>query len=327
MYDFTGIGNACLDVIASVDEQFLERFQLEKSIQSCIDKEVKLKLLAHLNDNVTYQLGGSASNVSAVISALDGKSAFMGRLANDSTGKKVIDGLCKEGVHYPAGKMIDSDLDSTEIFSFTTPDTERTFASYYGIGNEVGLDDIDFPTLEASRIIYLDGYSLYSPNAYSAFLEVFKHFEDSDKNIIFHCADVSVIRNFKDQVRTLIDKSQITIFNEQEALALYGDTSAETIANNLAKTKTAGAVTLNKNGAYIFKDNSLSKIKASLPKSTPVDTCGAGDHFSGGFLYGLTHNYSLDECGRLASLCAADAITHFGGRPQGKLMHLLDEIK
>ncbi len=326
MYDFTGIGNACLDLIASVEEEVITRFSLDKSYSNVIDKKTKGTLKSFL-PSLTYNLGGAASNVAHVISALGGHTAFMGRLADDSTGRRILTGLREAKIHYPLHAVSNTPLETAEIFCLTTPDAERTFASYYGISQEISMHDIHMETLQQSKIVYLDGYSLYSPHAKEAFDTILDYIEDTQTRSVFHCGDVNVVKAFPQEVKSLTARADIVIFNEKESMTCFPNKTTEEIVDDLARCKTAGALTLGQEGAYIFKNQNILKVNAIECISPPLDTCGAGDHFSGGFLYGLTHNLPLEHCGKLASLCAHKALFHFGARPQGSLTPLLKKMR
>ncbi len=322
MYDFTGIGNPCLDLIAFVDDDVLTHLSLDKSHQIIIDKEKKNELLSFF-PSIAYNLGGAASNVAHIISELGGKSAFMGRLADDMGGRTILKGLKESNIDYPLSPISNSSEDTSQIFCLTTLDAERTFASYYGIGTEMGLNDIHMETLQKSRLIYLDGYALYSPHMKDTFETILNEIDQENYLSIFHCGDISVIRDFPQAVQTLLKRTNIVIFNEEEALTCFPRTNILDIVKYLAPIKKAGAITLGKNGAYIFKDGEITKVNVTNHSLAPIDTCGAGDHFSGGFLYGILHDFSLEQCGHLASLCANDALLHFGARPQQSLSHLI----
>ncbi len=325
MYDFTGIGNACLDLVASVDESVLDKFSLQKSRQFVIDEDTKETLIKQL-PSIAYNIGGAASNVCHVMTALGCKTAFMGRLANDNAGQIILETMEKIGIDYPMGAITDTDLETAQIFCLTTPDAERTFGSYYGISAEISFDDMDMPTINDSKIVYLDGYSLYSPHAYDAFDKILNSI-DKDKTIsVFHPGDVSVALNFPEHTQNLIDRCDVVIFNANEARACFPNTSLEDITKHLKDKNKTGAITLGSDGAYVFKDGELMKVDTPQNAANPIDTCGAGDHFSGGFLYGLINGFDLKNAGILGCRCGADAIKRYGARPVGSLKHYLEGL-
>jgi sugar/nucleoside kinase (ribokinase family) len=59
-----------------------------------------------------------------------------------------------------------------------------------------------------------------------------------------------------------------------------------------------------------------------VPIEKVVDTTGAGDQYAAGFCFGLATGRSLEVCGRLGSLAAAEVIAHYGPRPQVSLREL-----
>jgi sugar/nucleoside kinase (ribokinase family) len=314
MFDFCGIGNACIDIIASVDDEFLTKWEFPKSICTPIPLDRANALEAALS-SPSYIPGGCGANTAAVVSALGGRAAFIGKIADDAIGKIFRDDMAARNIRYTRAALQDPDAGSTRIFALITPDSERTFASYYGIQEQLSPDDLDIEAIEQSKLMYLDGYGLNSPRGGETFIKAAHLSRAAGHKAVFSPSDVSILNNYRDITRELISLSEIILCNEQEARFLSEGDSIADMVRYLQEDFDIGAVTAGDQGVYVFNRTNMFHVPAAKPHAPVIDSNGAGDAFAGGFLYGLCRGYDLPRAAALGNRCAATIITHSGARP------------
>ena len=327
---FTAIGNACTDLIAKVDEDFLTQNKIKKSFCGHIKTSDELsKLMSSIGTYESF-CGGAGANVAHVISALGGNAHFISKIGNDTEGHYFKDNLEKNGVrcHFPA--PCPAPLGSTIVITLVTPDGERTFVSYDVAARTMNYNDYDSALLNKTDYLYLDGYCFCSPQTGASFLKVAKEMRQAGKYVTFNIGDISYYHSNKSEIDILLNHCDSIMCNEAEAETIFGKhSSIDLLATRLSQQFEFGAITLGENGAIVFHNGKIAKISA-IPLSKIEDTNGAGDHFSGGFIFGLMNRYSLEQSGKLGALCSADCLSHAGARPlggPGSLKYLADSFK
>jgi sugar/nucleoside kinase (ribokinase family) len=327
---FTAIGNACTDLIAKVDEDFLSRNKITKSFCGHIKTSDELsKLMTSIGAYESF-CGGAGANVAHVISALGGNAHFISKIGDDAEGHYFKQNLEENGVpcHFPT--PCPAPLGSTIVITLVTPDSERTFVSYDVAARTMSYGDYDTKLLNKTNYLYLDGYCFCSPNTGASFLKAAREMRQAGKHVTFNIGDISYYESNKSEIDILLNHCDSIMCNEAEAETIFGKhSSIDLLATTLSKRFLFGAITLGENGAIVFHSGKIEKISA-IPLSKIEDTNGAGDHFSGGFIFGLMNGCTLEQSGRLGALCSADCLSHPGARPLGKyesLKYLADNIK
>jgi sugar/nucleoside kinase (ribokinase family) len=322
-FDVTGIGNACLDIVDTVTQEFLDRFKMKKSHCIYIDR-------AMLNDIKTslphHQLisGGSVANTIHCLKALNLNVSFQGIIAHDNEGATFKSDLIQNNIKDFLAYTTEDGLGTTQVCCLITPDGDRSFASYDGAARTLAREHLRMDVIAQSSITYFDGYTMYSPTAEDAFMAAVETAQSSGKRAAFNPADLSIINSFPNATKKLANISDILLCNLTEARALFGYETLEECAVNLPRQKQAGAITNGSQGALAFMNGEILYLPPSNHTKTPMDTNGAGDHFAAGILYGILKHSSLETMSRLAHLCALDCISHMGARPLGSLTHLID---
>lgn len=327
---FTAIGNACTDLVASVDDAFLTQNNLRKSFCTHIRKASDLDELLHKIGPYKTFAGGAGANVAHVISALGGQPHFISKIAEDATGLAFRNSMEDNGIkcHFPAPAP--SHLGSTLVITLVTPDRERTFVSYDVVARTFTFADYDTELLDRTKYLYLDGYGFCSPDTGNAYIKAAAIVRSRNGHVTFNVGDISIYEDNPQAVNDVLDACDSIMCNTAEAGAFFGKfDNIRQMAEHMAGRFLFGAVTDGQNGATIFYDHDIKHIPAiPVPASRIVDTNGAGDHFSGGFIYGVMNGYALEKCGQLGTLCAADCLSHGGARPLGgyrSLKHLAEQ--
>lgn len=324
---FTAIGNACIDLIAPVDDAFLTRHDLTKGLCRFVDDAALLDAIK--SEIGTYQSipGGAGANVTHVMSALGHQPHFISKIGADPEGAYFKKYMEENGVkcHFPAPS---ENMGSSQVFTFITPDGERTFLSFDDVAKTFTSADYDFDLLHQTNFLYLDGYCLVSRSTPQSFVEAANAARHRGGHVTFNIGDIEYYTTQKDDVTAILNSCDSVICNANEARVMFGDNDDLSIlARQMSEQFLFGAITDGENGAIVFHNKIIAHVPAiAIPPSALVDTNGAGDHFSAGFIYGLMNGYNLEQSGRLGTLCSADCITHAGARPlggYGSLKHLI----
>ena len=303
-----GIGNAIVDVICKVDDEFLAKNGLAKSNMKLIDEVEFKKLLGNLKIEETVS-GGSVANSIVGLSQLGDKVGFIGKVSDDELGKKYEQGLKKENVEYFYTKKKES-LPTGTCLILITPDSERTMCTFLGTAGKINKTDIDAQAIKNSEITFLEGYLWDEGEPKEAFNEAIKYSNKiamslSDK----FCVDRHK-KNFLDLVKNKLD---ITFANEQEILELIDATSFNDVISFGKKINKTLVITRSDKGSVVINQNEAVECK-SQKNLKIVDLTGAGDLFAAGFLHGYINKMTLQENLNKGTEMASRVIQKIGAR-------------
>ena len=284
-----GIGNAIVDVICRVDDQYLLENDLTKSTMKLVDEAEFKKLLSTLKIGETVS-GGSVANSIVGLSQLGNNVGFIGKINADDLGQKYEDGLIKEKVQYFYKKKKEV-LPTGTCLILITPDAERTMVTFLGIAGKINEKDIDENAIKKSEIILLEGYLWDEGEPKSAFdkamaLSNKKAMSLSDQFCVERHKD-----NFLDLVQNKID---ITFANEQEIKSLINAKNFEEVIGFGKELGKSLIITRGEKGSIAIKNNEV--IECDSKKDLEViDLTGAGDLFAAGYLHGIIQGFSTKE--------------------------------
>jgi sugar/nucleoside kinase (ribokinase family) len=303
-----GIGNAIVDVICKVDDEFLAKNGLAKSNMKLIDEIEFKKLLGNLKIEETVS-GGSVANSIVGLSQLDNKVGFIGKVSDDELGQKYEQGLKKENVEYFYTKKKES-LPTGTCLILITPDSERTMCTFLGTAGKINKTDIDAQAIKNSEITFLEGYLWDEGEPKEAFNEAINYSNKiamslSDK----FCVDRHK-KNFLDLVKNKLD---ITFANEQEILELIDATSFNDVISFGKKINKTLVITRSDKGSVVINQNEVVECK-SQKNLKIVDLTGAGDLFAAGFLHGYINKMTPQENLNKGTEMASKVIQKIGAR-------------
>ena len=303
-----GIGNAIVDVICKVDDEFLAKNGLAKSNMKLIDEVEFKKLLGNLKIEETVS-GGSVANSIVGLSQLGDKVGFIGKVSDDELGQKYEQGLKKENVEYFYTKKKEN-LPTGTCLILITPDSERTMCTFLGTAGKINKTDIDVQAIKNSEITFLEGYLWDEGEPKDAFNEAIKYSNKiamslSDK----FCVDRHK-KNFLDLVKNKLD---ITFANEQEILELIDATSFNDVISFGKKINKTLVITRSDKGSVVINQNEVVECK-SQKNLKIVDLTGAGDLFAAGFLHGYINKLTLQENLNKGTEMASKVIQKIGAR-------------
>ena len=304
-----GIGNAIVDVICKVDEDFLDKNKLTKSTMKLIFDEKEFKnLLSNLKIEKTVS-GGSVANSVVGLSQIGNKVGFIGKVCDDDLGAKYEEGLKNENVEYFYSKKKE-ELPTGTCLILVTPDSERTMCTFLGTAGKINENDVNSDVITNSEVILLEGYLWDEGDPKKAFDKAIS----SAKKVAMSLSDQFCVDRHKPHFLDLVkNKLDITFANEQEILSLIGAKSFDDVINFGKELGKIIVVTRGDKGAIAIKGNEVSEcgIKEGLKV---VDLTGAGDLFAAGFLHGYINNLSLKDSLEKGTEMSAKVIQQIGAR-------------
>ena len=303
-----GIGNAIVDVICKVDDEFLAKNNLAKSNMKLINEAEFKKLLGNLKIEETVS-GGSVANSIVGLSQLGNKVAFIGKISDDDLGKKYEQGLKKEKVEYFYNKKKEK-LSTGTCLILITPDSERTMCTFLGIAGKIGKADIDVKAIKNSKITFLEGYLWDEGQPKEAFNEAILH---SNKTAMSLSDKFCVERHKKNFLELVRNKLDIIFANEQEIFELIDAKSFDEVISfgkNLNKTL---IITRSDKGSIAINQNEIVECQSGKNLKI-VDLTGAGDLFAAGFLHGYLNKMSIKDSLYKGTEIASRVIQIIGAR-------------
>ena len=303
-----GIGNAIVDVICKVNDDFLLKNKLTKSTMKLVDESEFKKLLSNLKIEETIS-GGSVANSIVGLSQLGNKVGFIGKVSDDNLGNKYEEGLTKEKVKYLYVKKKEATPTGTCLI-LITPDSERTMCTFLGTAGKINENDINVKAVKESEILFLEGYLWDEGEPRKAFEKAINH----SQKVAMSLSDLFCVERHKSQFLNLVkNKLDITFANEQEILSLISEKKFDEVINFSKNLNKLIVITRGENGAIAIHGNSI--IECSSKKNLKIkDLTGAGDLFAGGFIHGYINGKTIRECLEKGTEMSSKVIQIIGAR-------------
>jgi sugar/nucleoside kinase (ribokinase family) len=304
-----GIGNAIVDVICKVDENFIIENNLTKGTMKLIfDVNEFTKLLTGLKIEKTVS-GGSVANSMVGISQLGNEVGFIGKVSNDEFGCKYEEGLKKENVKYFYSKK-NEELSTGTCLILITPDSERTMCTFLGIAGKINENDIGSEVIKQSEIIFLEGYLWDEGEPKKAFEKAINIAKKSAMSL----SDQFCVERHKAQFLSLVkNKLDIVFANEQEITSLIDAKNFDEVINFSKQLDKLMIITRGEKGAIAINGKNI--YESGIQKNLKIlDLTGAGDLFAAGFFHGYIKNFTLNECLAKGTEMSARIIQQIGAR-------------
>jgi len=303
-----GIGNAIVDVICKVDDQYLINNQLTKSTMKLVDETEFQKLLSTLKIEQTIS-GGSVANSIVGLSQLGNDVGFIGKVNDDDLGQKYEEGLTKEKVQYFYNKKQEISPTGTCLI-LITPDAERTMVTFLGIAGKINKDDINEKSVRESEIIFLEGYLWDEGEPKSAFDKAMSLSSTKAMSLSDQFCVERHKGNFLDLVKNKLD---ITFANEQEIRSLIDAKNFDEVISFGKQLGKLLIITRGEKGSVAIKNNEIIECQ-SKSNLKIVDLTGAGDLFAAGFLHGYINNLSIKDSLEKGTEMSSKIIEKIGAR-------------
>ena len=304
-----GIGNAIVDVICKVNDEFITNNNLTKSNMKLIFDEIEFKkLLSNLKIEKTIS-GGSVANSIVGLSQLGNKVGFIGKISDDDLGKKYEIGLKKENVEFIYSKKKEM-LPTGTCLILITPDSERTMCTFLGTAGKINENDISVDAIKKSEIIFLEGYLWDEGDPKKAFDKAI----NNSKKVAMSLSDKFCVDRHKPHFFELVkNKLDITFANEDEIKSLINAKNFNDVIDFAKETKRLIIITRGEKGAISINGNEIKEIGIKK-KLNIVDLTGAGDLFAAGYLHGFINNLSSDQCLEKGTEMSSKIIQQIGAR-------------
>ena len=303
-----GIGNAIVDVICKVDDQYLINNQLTKSTMKLVDETEFQKLLSTLKIEQTIS-GGSVANSIVGLSQLGNDVGFIGKVTDDDLGQKYEEGLTKEKVQYFYNKKKEISPTGTCLI-LITPDAERTMVTFLGIAGKINQNDINEKAIKESEMIFLEGYLWDEGEPKSAFDKAMSISNTKAMSL----SDQFCVERHKDNFLDLVkNKLDIIFANEQEIRSLIDAKNFEDVIEFGKQLGKFLIITRGEKGSIAIKNQEVVECP-SKPNLKILDLTGAGDLFAAGFLHGLINDFSTKECLEKGTEMSSKIIQKVGAR-------------
>ena len=303
-----GIGNAIVDVLCKVDDEFLVKNNLVKSTMKLLDeKEFKI-LIQKLTIQETIS-GGSVANSIVGLSQLGNEVGFIGKVNKDDLGEKYEHGLREEKVNYLYTKKQET-ISTGTCLILITPDSERTMCTFLGIAGKINEKDVDEGLVKKSEITFLEGYLWDEGDPKKAFDKAIKY----SNKVAMSLSDLFCVERHKKEFLELVkSRLDIVFANEQEILSLIDGSSIEDAINFSKEINKNVIITRGADGAIAIKNKEVFECNAKSNLNI-VDLTGAGDLFAAGYLHGIINNLSIEESLDYGTDLSSKVIQQIGAR-------------
>ena len=304
-----GIGNAIVDVICKVDEDFITKNNLSKGLMKLIfDQNEFSNLISNLKVEKTIS-GGSVANSIVGLSQLGDKVGFIGKISNDDFGVKYEEGLKKEKVNFFYTKKKEL-LPTGSCLILITPDSERTMCTFLGTAGKISKNDLDAKAIKKSDLVFLEGYLWDEGDPKDAFEKAI----DLANKTAMSLSDKFCVDRHKPNFLNLVKNELDLVFaNEGEIMSLINAKNFDEVISFGKEIKKHLVITRGEKGAISIYKNEIMEIDAKKDLKV-VDLTGAGDLFASGYLHGFINNLSQKECLIKATEMSSKIIQQIGAR-------------
>ena len=316
-----GIGNAIVDVIASIEERFLDENGVEKGIMQLIDTARAVELYGRMGPAREVS-GGSAANTIAGLAALGARTAYVGKVKDDQLGAIFAHDLRAQGAGYatPLAPR-DHAAETGRCMVLVTPDGERSMNTYLGVSEFLAPEDVDEAEMAGAEWIFLEGYRFDGPDSQAAFGKAIRATKSNGGKVAITLSDPFCVERHRDAFLAMIRADvDLLVANEHELCSLYLTEDLAVAMGRAEAEVQVTACTVGERGAHVLAGG--ERVHAPATAVRVVDATGAGDLFASGFLHGLTGGRDWLTCARMGCLAAGEVIGHIGARPEADLRAL-----
>ena len=303
-----GIGNAIVDVLCKVSDDFLTKNSLKKSTMKLVDETEFKKLLSSLKIEETIS-GGSVANSIVGLSQLGNNVGFLGKINNDHLGQKYEEGLKRENVKYMYNKKKET-IPTGSCLILITPDSERTMCTYLGVSGKISDNDVNENDIKNSDLIFLEGYLWDEGDPKKAFDKAIAN----AKKTAMSLSDVFCVERHKTSFLELVKNKLDLIFaNEQEIISLINAKSFNEVISFSKQIKKNIIITRGEKGAVSINNEELTECNAKQNLKIK-DLTGAGDLFAAGYMHGIINNLPIQDCLYKGTELSSQIIQKIGAR-------------
>lgn len=326
--DVFGVGNALVDILALVDDDFVREHDLNRGAMTLMETPKQagvLHALEHHHTSLQLRSGGSAANAMIALAQSGGSGFYSGKVARDTNGEFYRQDLLEAGIHFDVHPAPVSLGPTGTCVVLTTPDAERTMCTHLGVSTTLAATDIDQDRLKRCKYSYIEGYLWDAADPRQASIETMEQSKQHGVKVCFTFSDAFLIDRFADDFHSLVkDYCDVVFCNADEVRQFFQTESLEECANKLGQIVDLAFLTDGPNGCFVVENQQIQKI-AGFPVKA-LDTVGAGDAFAGGVLYGLTQGYTAQQAAKWGNYLGSCIVQVHGPRLEEKPAKHIDEI-
>lgn len=322
--DLVGIGNALVDILVEVEDELLPEVDLVKGGMTLVDKPRSDAIYDRLPAGIERS-GGSCGNTMAGFASLGGRGAYIGKVRDDQFGDVFRHDMRTLGVSFDTPAMAEGE-GTGRCLVLVSPDAERTMATYLGAANALEPSDVDAKLIQSAKVTYLEGYLFDRESAKEAFVHAAEAAHAGGREVSLSLSDAFCVDRHRDSFLHLVENHIDILFaNEDEIVSLYRASSFDEALQQVRGHCKIACLTRGAKGSVVLSGEDVHVIDAD-PVAKAVDTTGAGDQYAAGFLFGYTQDFDLATAGRIASVAAAEVVSHYGARPEADLRALAAKV-
>lgn len=317
-----GVGNALVDIISVIENDvILEKFGLPRGSMTLVDAELSKKIYDKVfSDKSEMSTGGSVANTMRALASLGGKGGYLGKVGDDKLGHIFKEAFEKIGIKT---HLSFSGKETGRVMALVSPDSERTMATYLGAAAELTPADFSAEIFQQYQYAYMEGYLVFNHDLIKAGVEMAKA---AGLKVAIDLASFNVVEANLDFLKDIIKNHVDIVFaNEEEARSFTGKEPEQALLE-IAGICDLAIVKVGRQGSFIKRGNEVIKVGAI--EANAVDTTGAGDSYAAGFFYGLSHNFDLETCGKIAALVSGKVVEVMGANlPDSQWSQVKEEIE
>lgn len=320
-YDLVGIGNAVVDVISQVDDRFLDDMKISKGIMQLVDRD-RAEFLYRAMQNRVQTPGGSVANSIAGAGALGLRTAFIGRVNDDSLGHFFATSMNEQGIDFVNDPVPNGEAPTSRSMIFISPCGERSMNTYLGISTGLSSTDVPQSVSQNAKLMFLEGYLFDHEAGKSAFREAARATRQSGGLTGIAISDPYCVQRHRADFLSLIQHDlDFVIGNDSEIRALCETADLDRSLKMISEICPLVVCTRSERGVTVVKQSERNDLR--VDEIIPVDATGAGDQFAAGFLFGLSRGDDVMTCARMGHICALEVLNHIGPRPESDTRVLL----
>ncbi len=313
-----GISNAIVDILAHVDDDFLQQIGAPLGSMTLIDEARAHEIYAMMGQ-ATEMSGGSVANTVAGFANLGGSAAYIGKVRDDQLGSIFEHDMRSFGVDIRL-EPASSGSPTARSHVLISADGQRTMQTYLGACTELAIADINIDTVAAPRVILLEGYVWDIPEGPALCDEAMRIAKTNGTTVSISLSDSFCVDRHRDAYMQAVQSDVDIVFaDEDEMIALFQCDTFDNVLKEIVGFDNLFVMTRSEKGSVIVKDGD-TVVQAADPVANVIDSTGAGDAYTAGFLYAWTHDKSLAECARLGTFCGTNVIQQVGARIEDGLL-------
>lgn len=314
-----GMGNALVDIIVKVDDDFIKELGFKKGSMNHVDLETRNEILKKAEKFAVEKVtGGSVANTIIGLTELGISTGYIGKLGKDRNGIFFKEDMEKNSVQtfFKYGTA-----GTGTAICLITEDSERTFATYLGAAIELVDEDLLLDEFKGYEYFFLEGYMVQNHKLVTKSVELAKK---AGNKVVIDLASFNVVEENSNFLKNVVSEYVDILFaNEEEAAAFSGIDDSVKALENISDLCDMVIVKVGSRGSHIMKDKKRYSIK--VEKSRALDTTGAGDLYASGFIYGLIRGLPIEKCGNIGSLLAKEIVETFGAKIKEHRWKILKE--